>query len=143
MVGELTRDQVEAFLSAGIIGRIGCHAYGRTYVVPVTYVYERGAVYAHSSEGMKLHMMRENPHVCFEADRMDDLANWESVIATGTFEELRGEDAERGMALLVDRLDPLVSQPPGASVHPKSGTARAVVYRITLEEKSGRFERRL
>jgi nitroimidazol reductase NimA-like FMN-containing flavoprotein (pyridoxamine 5'-phosphate oxidase superfamily) len=143
MLGELTLAQVEQVLNENIIGRIGCHAYGRTYVVPITYAYDGTHVYAHSGEGMKLHMMRMSPRVCFEVDHMDDLANWTSVIAWGTFEELHGDEADRAMAFLIDRIEPLVSEPPGASVHPKSGTVPAVLYRIKLEEKSGRFERRL
>jgi nitroimidazol reductase NimA-like FMN-containing flavoprotein (pyridoxamine 5'-phosphate oxidase superfamily) len=142
MVGDLNASEVERVLSDSIIGRVGCHAFGRTYVVPITYAYDGTYVYAHSADGMKLHMMRSNPHVCFEVDQMDDLANWESVIAAGTFEELHGVDADRALRLLIDRIDPLVSQPPGASVHPKSGMVPAVLYRIRLEEKTGRFERR-
>ena len=142
MLGELTPAQIEQLLSDNIIGRIGCHAYNRTYVVPITYAYDGTYIYAHSQEGMKLHMMRANPHVCFEVDRMDDYANWLSVIAWGTYEELHGAAAQNAIELLVDRIEPAVSVPPGASVHPKSGLIPAVAYRIKLEEKTGRFERR-
>lgn len=109
---------------------------------PITYVYDGKAVYAHTQEGMKLHMMRENPHVCFEVDHMDDLANWRSVIAWGTFEELRGDRARDAMTLLVHTLEPQLDGPPGASAHPRQGTIPATLYRITIEEKTGRFERR-
>ena len=143
MLGELTHTEVEETLRGEIIGRIGCHAYGRTYVVPVTYVYDGRFVYAHSAEGMKLHMMRENPHVCFEVDRMDDLANWRSVIAWGTFEELHGDRAETAMQMLIEQIEPRIDGPPGASVHPTHSTQPVVLYRIRLEEKTGRFERRL
>lgn len=143
MLGELTEQEVEDVLRTEIIGRIGCHAYGRTYIVPITYRYDGRFIYAHSAEGMKLHMMRENPHVCFEVDSMDDLANWRSVIAWGTFEELHGLHAERAMEMLVAHIEPRVNGPPGASVHPTHATHPVVLYRIELEEKTGRFERRL
>ncbi len=143
MVGDLAAQQIEVILHSSIIGRIGCHAYGRTYVVPITYAYDGNYVYAHSTEGMKLHMMRANPHVCFEVDDMDDLANWQSVISWGTFEELHGEQAQDALQLLIGRIEPHLTGPPGASVHPQSGMVPAVLYRIALEHKSGRFERRL
>lgn len=143
MTGELAAPEIERILRENIIGRIGVHAMGRTYVVPITYVYDGKAIVAHSHEGMKMHMMRENPHVCFEVDRMDGLANWESVIAHGTFEELHGERAEQALQMLIDQLEPRLAGPPGASAHPRSGTAPALTYRITLEEKTGRFERRI
>ncbi len=142
MLGELTAHDVERVLRENIIGRIGVHALGRTYVVPITYVYDGDAIYAHSHDGMKMHMMRENPHVCFEVDRMDGFANWESVISWGTFEELRGERAEQAMMLLVSELEPKLEGPPGESVHPRGGDNVRLVYRIVLDEKTGRFERR-
>jgi len=107
MLGTLTPTEIEAVLHRGIVGRIGCHADGRTYIVPITYAYDSGSIYAHSAEGLKLHMMRANPNVCFEIDQMDDLANWKSVIAWGRFEELHGSDADHAMALLLARLLPL------------------------------------
>jgi len=143
MLGELSAHEVERVLRENIIGRIGVHAFGRTYVVPITYVYDGDAIYAHSHDGMKMHMMRENPHVCFEVDRMDGVANWESVIAWGTFEELRGERAARAMDMLVRDLEPKLEGPPGMSAHPRGGEEVHLVYRIGLEEKTGRFERRV
>jgi len=145
VVGELAPREVERILYENVIARIGCHAFGRTYVVPITYAYDGTYVYAHSADGMKLHMMRENPHVCFEVDVMDDLANWHSVIAWGTFEEIRNL-AERELALeqLIGRIAPLLKEtPPGKSMHPHEGMETAVLYRIALESKTGRFERRL
>ena len=143
MVGDLGPRDVERILRENIIGRIGVHAFGRTYVVPITYVFDGTAVYAHSHDGMKMHMMRENPHVCFEVDHMDGVANWESVIAWGTFEELRGPEAERMMDMLVRELEPKLEGPPGLSAHPRSGQVPALVYRIALDERTGRFERRV
>lgn len=143
MLGELTKNEVETTLRENVIGRIGCHAFGHTYVVPITYAYDGSYVYAHTTVGMKLHMMRDNPHLCFEVDNMDDLANWRSVIAWGTFEELRGDMADRAMRFLVEKIELRLSGPPGASVHPNSWTERVVVFRIKLEQKTGRFERRL
>ena len=142
MLGELTKREIEQTLQENVIGRVGCHAYGQTYVVPITYAYDGKYVYAHTAVGMKLHMMRENPRLCFEVDQMDDLANWRSVIAWGTFEELRGQVADEAMRFLVDTIELRLSGPPGASVHPNNAMERLVVYRIKLELKTGRFERR-
>lgn len=142
MLGELRSDEIEEVLRENIIGRVGSHAYGKTYVVPITYAYDGAYVYAHSAEGMKLHMMRQNPRVCFEVDNMDDMANWRSVIAWGVFEELHSGQAARALDILLAHIEPHLQGPPGASVHPTSGMQPAVLYRIKLEEKTGRFERR-
>ncbi|HUJ76140.1 MAG TPA: pyridoxamine 5'-phosphate oxidase family protein, partial [bacterium] len=97
MMGALEAAEIETVLKRGIIGRIGCHAQNRTYVVPVTYAYDGEYVYAHSAEGLKVDLMRANPEVCFEVDTYTSLTNWRSVIAWGHFEELKGDDARRGM----------------------------------------------
>ena len=149
MLGVLTPEEIEAVLRSDVIGRIGCRGDDRVYVVPITYAYDGEAVYAHSAEGLKLAMMRRDPDVCFEVEHMDDLANWRSVIAWGRFEELRGEDAARGMQRLIDRLRPLMVSATATPTHGLGEAHRAdvharhaTIYRIKLAEKTGRFERR-
>jgi uncharacterized protein len=143
VLGELSRAEIEDVLKENAIGRIGCHAFGRIYVVPITYAYDGKAVYAHSAEGMKLHMMRENPRVCFEVDSMDGMANWRSVIASGLFQELHGDAARERYAWIGEELASRIDGPPGETVHPRIGLPAGVVYRILLEDLTGRFERRL
>jgi len=148
MLGELSPEEIEEVLRSEITGRIGCHADGRTYVVPITYGYQRSYVYCHSPEGLKLRMMRKNPVVCFEVDRVEDLGNWRSVIATGRFEELSGRDVVAAMDVLISRLGQVGDS---ARTHPSyllrsSETAGVdgrliVLYRILLTEKTGRFEK--
>ena len=49
MIGELNPLEIEDVLRSQLIGRLGCHAFGRTYVVTITYSYDRDVVYAHST----------------------------------------------------------------------------------------------
>jgi nitroimidazol reductase NimA-like FMN-containing flavoprotein (pyridoxamine 5'-phosphate oxidase superfamily) len=150
MLGELTAEQINAVLFDEVVGRIGCHGDGRTYVVPVTYVFDGDAVYAHSADGLKIRMMRANPHVCFQVDQRENLANWRSVVAWGIYEELHGKEAQDALQLLVGRLMPLdrsetVWLPDSlglATATAVPDTPKAIVYRIRLVEKTGRFERR-
>ncbi|MGA7671725.1 MAG: pyridoxamine 5'-phosphate oxidase family protein [Nitrolancea sp.] len=151
MIGEMTSKQIDQLLSAEMIGRIGCYADGKVYVVPVTYAYSNGCIYAHSSEGSKIRMMRGNPEVCFEVEHVENMSNWQSVITHGTFEELIGEEASRAMEMLMERFLPFLGSTsetmpaphrpgPGSAAH--SGNHQAVVYRICLRERSGRYETR-
>ena len=149
MLGELTNDQIEDLLLTEVVGRIGCHSSGLTFVVPITYAYDEGYVYAHSKEGMKIRMMRENPIICFEVDRMRDLSNWQSVVAWGRFEELKGNNQKMGLQKIIRRLRPLM---PGETVIPHEDFSeghqsdpipyKAVIFRLKLLEKTGRFEKR-
>ena len=148
MLGILTAAQIEEVLHSEKVARIGCHAGGRTYVVPFCYAYDGGSAYGHTAEGMKTRMMREEPRVCLEVERIEDLANWRSVIAWGRYEELTGPEAERGFLLLLDRFLPLLAGEtvvpphgdPAAAHRRDAGGRPTVVFRIRLGEKSGRFE---
>lgn len=153
MLGTLNQDQIDAVLSSQSYGRIGCSAEGRIYVVPVSYAYDGCYIYGHSSSGMKLRMMRLNPEVCFEVDRVENMANWQSVIAWGTYEELHGEEAMSGLKFLLGRLIPYITSETTTPMHgiidPVAHHANnhghnsgATVYRIRLHEKTGRFEKR-
>jgi len=149
MLGRLNDRQIERLLHSELVGRIGCQSKGRVYVVPVTYAYDSESVYCHSRDGLKLEMMRENPDVCFEVERIADLANWQTVVAQGTFEELKGAAASFAMQLLVDRLEPIIISETGGPVHdsearskPIGSDAVARVFRIKLKERTGRFEAR-
>lgn len=150
MLGELSSQEIEGLLRSEVTGRIGCHSDGRTYVVPITYAYDRGDVYCHSPEGLKLRMMRKNPVICFEVDRIEDMGNWKSVVAYGMFEELRGRDAIAAMDILIKRF---VSIEREDEPHPsyvfrdseaepaKTDGREVVIFRLRLTEKTGRFER--
>jgi len=149
MLGSLSSAEIEDLLGTEVVARLGCHAEGRTYVVPVTYAYDGEALVVQSADGLKVRMMLQNPLVCVEIDHIDNLANWRSVIAWGRFEEL-GADATAAFARLRVRLQPLVvsETTPAAETlaegetRVRSGNGHASIYRIHLFEKTGRFERR-
>lgn len=142
MLGTLTPAQIDEVLTNTFVGRIGVSNRGKVYVVPITYAYDGDAVYGHSVEGTKLKYLRKRPYdVCFEVDQIDNLANWRSVIAYGDFEELHGDAAERAWKLLVDRFRPVLTSRTTGIAHGGGVEADvAVVYRIVLKRKTGRFE---
>jgi nitroimidazol reductase NimA-like FMN-containing flavoprotein (pyridoxamine 5'-phosphate oxidase superfamily) len=148
MLGDLNPDQIETMLSNEVIGRIGCSANGVTYIVPITYAYDSGYVYGHSKEGMKIQMMRLNSMVCFEIDWMDDLNNWQSVVAWGRFEELKGNEQKVGLNMIQSRLKSIQASEAAMPLNLQdiayqstSGQYKVVIYRIKLLEKTGKFEK--
>ena len=148
MLGKLTDSQIDNVLLSNSLGRIGCYA-EKMYIVPVTYVYHDGFIYAHSKEGLKVSMMRKNPDVCFQVDAVDNMTNWRSVIAWGRYEELKSEKEQHaGLTLMMDRLAPFItSETVRASQNFPHSPAiiekgfKAVAYRIRITEKTGRFEK--
>ena len=133
---ELPRGEIQEFLRGQRIVRLGCHADGVTYVVPLIYAYEDGAVVAVTTEGRKTAMLRENPRVCVEVDEYDcdGKGSWQSVIAYGRYRELSGEEIEPALALMRERF----ARTAGRAAEPRQLGPNVVVLRINLDELSGR-----
>jgi uncharacterized protein len=148
MIESLTRPQCEQLLASQLLGRIGCYSSGKVYIVPVTYAFHEGYIYAHSKEGLKIDVMRKHPKVCFEVECLENMANWRTVIVWGQYEELKTQLAQaKANTILNERFAPFhISE----SVRPRFYTHapeyiekehKAVVYRISIEDVSGRYER--
>lgn len=99
-------------------------------------------------EGMKLNIMRKNPNVCFQVDIMTDMANWQSVLVSGTFYELTGKEDVKARDYLFNHVLPLMTS---STIHPHqhevtekvddSNRIKPIMYRIKIKEKSGRLEK--
>lgn len=147
MLGKLNDAEIEEVLKAQVLGRIGCHADDITYIVPVSYAYDGCFVYACSKNGLKIDIMRKNPKICFEVESLRDMANWKTVVAWGTFEEIT-DSMERSDALqkLNKRQLPVISS---ETTHlwwqwpfepADLNSIEGIVYRLRLTGKTGRFE---
>ena len=145
---ELTEDQVNSILLSQAFGRLACTDGNTPYIVPITYAYDGKYIYGQTNEGTKLEMMRKNPAVCFEVDRITDMRDWKSVIIYGKFEELNGEAAEEARTKFFGRLFPLTTR---NSVHPFQHEVTEVpddekriknfMFRIKIETITGRFSK--
>jgi len=142
MLGELSKRQMLDFLEQQVIGRLGCHADGETYIVPINYVYRDNAIYAHSGIGKKINMMRANPKVCFQVDEIIDTFRWKSVILWGNYTELTGEERQQAMQGIIHKIMPLTDRPSEEPSHGinQANHANIIVYKIELTAISGKYE---
>jgi nitroimidazol reductase NimA-like FMN-containing flavoprotein (pyridoxamine 5'-phosphate oxidase superfamily) len=147
MLGSLSIEQINDLLKTEMVGRIGMVIDKKVYVVPITYVYHDGYLYSHSHEGQKITGMNENPNVCFEIDRISNLANWQSLIISGVYEELKSEEEIlHARKILSDRLRPLLQSEtmrPAERLpepHPHNAGTKNITFRIKILEKSGKYE---
>ena len=148
MIGTLNETQVNALLDRILYGHLGCQAGGKLYVVPISFARDGDILYGHTTDGLKIDIMRENPNVCVQVDEVKDLAEWESAIVWGRYEELKDKDEIEAMVKLIDRYGPIFDTIPdaderGRDVAPPRLDGRAahhVLYRVKITEKSGRFE---
>lgn len=149
MTSILTSAEIDRFLSQQRFGRLGVHADGRTYVVPISFVVTaENRLIGQTKAGMKVDMMRANPEVCIEADEIKGIADWTSVIVWGTYKELKGAEANAAMGALIDHLAPLVEETGGGRSprdvtprEPEGGPQVDIVYEVLITEKTGRSER--
>lgn len=149
MLGSLNEQQMNNLLASQVVGRLACTDTVQPYLVPVTYAFDGVTIYGQTNEGMKLSLLRKNPNVCFEVDLMHDMANWQSVIIRGRFEELKDEAAEKARTVLFNRVFPLMTSATVHGEHHKvdhelddENRIKPIMYKIVIEEKTGRFEKR-
>jgi nitroimidazol reductase NimA-like FMN-containing flavoprotein (pyridoxamine 5'-phosphate oxidase superfamily) len=147
MFGILDNSKIEKVIKENVIGRIGCYGDGKMYILPLSYAYDGKCIYAHSPEGLKISIMRKNPTICFQVDTMKDMADWESVLLWGTFEELtKEEDKKVAVESLMNRKLPLVSSET-VKLSPEwpfrtgdYSTISGIIFKINITEKTGRYE---
>ncbi len=147
-MGQLNAEEIETLLHKSVLGRIGCSDGRLIYVVPISFVYDGAYVYCHTHEGLKTDILRKNPSVCFEVEKLENLANWQTVIAHGDFEELTDPILrlealqklnDRRLPFITSQTTRLTEEWPFASE--SLGQLKGVTFRIRLNSKTGRFEK--
>ena len=102
---EMSRLEIDQFLSCARIGRIGLISKEGPYIVPVGFGYADGKIFFHSCrEGLKMEAIRANPNACFEVDEsISDGSLAKSVIIWGQVEVI--EEKERMIPYLQKLID--------------------------------------
>lgn len=83
---EMTKPEIEDFLTSEVTGRLAMAVDNSPYVVPLAYVYMDGEIYIHwfGQAGKKADMLDCNSKVCFEVDTYSrDHLDRQSVIIEG------------------------------------------------------------
>jgi nitroimidazol reductase NimA-like FMN-containing flavoprotein (pyridoxamine 5'-phosphate oxidase superfamily) len=136
VIEELSPAEIDSLLREAVVGRVGCHVDGLTYVVPVIYAYDGEAIWVVTVEGQKTRMLRANPRVCFEVDEYAGPGSWRSVIVQGAYEELDADGLSEATALLAERFAGR-----GSGRRPSAGGRTPVAFRIRVAEATGRAVR--
>ena len=146
MFGSLNEKGIEHVLKSQLVGRIGCHADNKTYIVPICYAYEENCIYGRTFEGLKVNMMRENPKVCFQIENLEGMGKWQSVICWGEYEELTDNiKRNKGIEILQNRVSAIIGDKNlRVSRHwpfsQGSENTEGIIFCIHIREKTGKFE---
>ena len=138
-VEDLTDNECLELLESEDYGHLACSMNDRPYVVPIHYVFSTGEFYVYTTEGKKFEMIRANPNVCLQVERVKSAHEWESVIVFGKALQIHDED-ERSFALsmILERNPGLT---PAVSIRWMDSWVREnieVIYRITPSLITGR-----
>jgi len=145
IITRMSRNECIDVLSKARMGHLACCRDAQPYVVPIFYAYSEDHAYSFTMPGQKLDWMRLNSRVCLQVDHVTD-GGWESVVATGRFEELPDriglkQERDHAWQLLsrhVNWWEPGALRPDPAALADHSAH---VFYRVLLEEVSGRAAR--
>jgi nitroimidazol reductase NimA-like FMN-containing flavoprotein (pyridoxamine 5'-phosphate oxidase superfamily) len=88
VISEMTDVASIELLTRAHLGRLGCTHDLQPYVVPIYFVYYYHCLYSFSTIGQKIEWMRANPLVCVQTDEIINQEQWQSVVASGRYEEL-------------------------------------------------------
>lgn len=142
VIPKLDSKAIIEVLQRGYIGHLGCSINDEIYVVPISYVFDEGYIYSHSRQGKKIEIMREHPNICIQVEEIKNYFDWRSIICWGRFEELDGDEADRAMRLMIEKIiekegDQHVS---ALEVDLKAVLESSIMYRMKIEKSSGRYE---
>lgn len=145
--------EIARFLNEGDYGVLATSHEGQPYATPVNYTYieENNALYFHGAHtGRARSNMALNPQVCFNVSQMGDLApgerisdfgvNYRSVTVFGIAEKVIDKE-EQNAALLALMTKHFPDHTPGEdyALPTPDELKRTAVYRITIEEWSGKY----
>ena len=130
----LSSRQSEEILARNQVGRIAFTTQGRVNILPIHYKYDSGWIYGRTQPGGKLLLILRNRRVAFEVDEHEDVFEWRSVVAHGTFYIIeRGDDKVYRHA--VDLLRDIL---PATMTGEDPTPYRTFFFRINVTELSGR-----
>jgi nitroimidazol reductase NimA-like FMN-containing flavoprotein (pyridoxamine 5'-phosphate oxidase superfamily) len=135
---DLDPKECVALLERQVVGRLAYSMKDRVDIEPIHFVYDDGWLYGRTQPGTKLEVLTHHRWVCVEADEVTGLFDWRSVVVRGGFYLLRGSGSEQEREIYQRGLR-IIRQ-----IHPEALTPddpipqRAILFRIHIDEISGR-----
>lgn len=137
-VRELPADEARAFLDRQVVGRLAYTFRNRVDIAPVHYVHDGGWLYGRTAFSPKLVTLEHHHWVAFEVDEVRDAWHWTSVVVRGTFHTLDPDGTEADREAHAHALQVIRRRFPEALGPDDPAPARKVLFRIHVDETSGR-----
>jgi nitroimidazol reductase NimA-like FMN-containing flavoprotein (pyridoxamine 5'-phosphate oxidase superfamily) len=137
---DLDPEAVQRVLAAESVVRVAFRDGEERYLIPLGYVWLRGAMCGVSGPGRKLRLAEADPRVTFQVDTSASTGwfAWESVTGDGRFELVGDEDARQEV---LDAWRPTIANAPDwwrNEIGPAVESGGLRVWRLTPTRFSGR-----
>ncbi len=137
----LSREEISAVLRRNHVGRIAFAWRDRVDVQPIHYVFAGGWIYGRTAPGAKLTAVSHNRWVAFEVDEVEEMFVWRSVVVHGAFHVLSPDGPEHERAAWQRGIELVQRILPAAFQEDDPVPFRTVLFRIAVQEASGRLAR--
>lgn len=134
----LDRPEMEALLARNHVGRLAYSFHDRVDIEPLHYVYADGVLYARTSPGHKLATLAHHRWVALEADEVDGLFDWRSVVVHGAVYLVEPGETPADQATYHRTLARLRELVPALFRDDDPAPHRDVLFRIHVDHMTGR-----
>ena len=138
MLTRLSEAEATKLLTRERVARLGCITEAGPYVVPISYYFADGCIYSHSLPGLKIDSLRNDPRACVQVDETESDIHWKSVLAFGTYEEVKPNERSEIINKLMQRFTTLT--PVESALANDAGPQPVIVFRIRVKRITGLAE---
>jgi len=144
---DLKTNESLRILRNNYVGHLAFIAEGKPFTVPITYFFDpsSNSIISYSGNGYKIDAMRKNSTVSLQVDQIQSGHNWESALAHGTFEELKGSDAKQKLHQFAEGVKSIIYSKERKEVEfinefsgKQYSGKNSIVYRIKILEITGK-----
>jgi len=138
-VEEMEVDEIHDLVSSVNFAHLGCSDADFPYVVPINYAAVDPYIYIYTTEGKKSDLMKANPNVCLQIERIRSRTEWQSVIVNAVaLEVVDTEEREKAVAAILE-INPTLT--PAISIHWMDDWVREnieIIFRLEPTSRTGR-----
>jgi nitroimidazol reductase NimA-like FMN-containing flavoprotein (pyridoxamine 5'-phosphate oxidase superfamily) len=138
-IEEMGSDDINDLIETSSFGHLGCSRDDEPYVVPINYAFVEPHLYIYTTEGKKADILKSNPRVCLQIERIKDRTDWESVVIHANAHEVSDADEREKAVRAILKINPTLT--PAISVQWMDDWVREnieILFRLDISSKTGR-----
>lgn len=138
-IEEMGNDEIHEMISSENFAHLGCSHNDTPYVVPINYAFLDPHIYIYTTEGKKSEILRSNPCVCLQIEKIKSRTEWRSVIIDVVAHQVKDVDERERAVDAILRINPTLT--PAISIRWMDDWVREnieMIFRLEPTSRSGR-----